>query len=100
MKRLLAVAVLAAPFAACGCTHSYDQYRSARPRYSDAEDYDSRDATERERSNSRTRPGAQVIYAGDYQGGYGPGSYGGHGGTVITPREDGTVIIEGEYHGR
>lgn len=91
---------LLALFAACGCTHSYDRYRSERPRYSDAENYDARESSEGERSRSRTRPGAQVIYSSDVQGGYGPGSYGGHSGTVITPQDDGTVIIEGEYHGR
>ena len=38
--------------------------------------------------------------ASEYQGGYGPGSYGGRSSTVIRPDGDGNVIIEGEYHGR
>jgi hypothetical protein len=96
MKRFLAFAVIAAPFAACGCAHSYDQYRSRDVRYVTSDGYEVPQAETR----SRTLPRARVIYSSDVQGGYGPGSYGGHGGTVITPQDDGTVIIEGEYHGR
>ena len=96
MKRILALALVLSPLAACGCGNSYDKYRSERPRYSDADEFDTRDTSDGERSRSHARPGAQVIYSSELQGGYGPGSYGGRSSTVITPREDGTVQVDGE----
>ncbi|MCC6739009.1 MAG: hypothetical protein IT452_08170 [Planctomycetia bacterium] len=92
MRKLACLALLAA----CGCGHSYDKYRTRDVVYvrDDGEEVP-RTTTDRVRSRS-----VQVIYSSDVQGGYGPGSYGSHGGTVITPQDDGTVIIEGEYHRR
>lgn len=92
MRKLACLALLAA----CGCGHSYDRYRTRDVVNVTGEG----DEVPRAKTD-RVRPrGAQVIYSSDVQGGYGPGSYGYHGGTVVTPQDDGTVLIEGEYHGR
>ncbi|MEK7466170.1 MAG: hypothetical protein AAB074_02040 [Planctomycetota bacterium] len=99
MKRFIALAIL--PFALCACSHSYDSYRSTERRYVDDDSYDTRnDPSGSEHSRARTRPGWEVYQSSEYQGGHGPGSYGGRSSTVIRPDGDGNVIIQGEYHGR
>jgi len=102
MKRFIGLAALAvAPFALCACSHSYDSYRAKEPRYVDDDSWERRnDPSGSERSHAKTRPGWSVYQSSEYQGGYGPGSYGGRSSTVIRPDGDGNVIIEGEYHGR
>jgi len=96
MKRALSITViLLAPFVLAACGTSYDAYRSSDARPGDVDSY----SREQDESHSAKRPGAQVIYSSDVQGGSGPGSYGGHSSTVITPREDG-VHVDHESSGR
>ncbi|MBI2923891.1 MAG: hypothetical protein HYY18_22765 [Planctomycetes bacterium] len=94
MKRLaLALALGAAPLlSACGS--SYDAYRSDGVVYIPDEG-DASTAAEPASGPRRTRPGASVVYASDYQGGTGPGSYGGTSRTIVRETEGG-LIIEGD----
>ncbi|MCE9584676.1 MAG: hypothetical protein K8T20_19465, partial [Planctomycetes bacterium] len=100
MKKLAAMAVLAAPLFLSACGNSYDMYRTGNHGRGEDDSYDApRGGEGEEGAHSRTRPGAQVIYSSETQGGTGPGSYGGRSSTVITP-EPGGVRIEGEDYGR
>jgi hypothetical protein len=96
IRRLVTVAALAAaPFLLCACGNRYDAYRGDGYRLSEeeiregrriesGEDYDF------EKRRGSPRPGSwSVIEAGEFQGGSGPGSYGGSYGSVIEGDGDG-----------
>lgn len=102
MKRLLAVSVMVLPLALSACGTSYDAYRSKdRHSYDDDGDYSTgSEGSGDGRSHARVRPGWSVTESADYQGGYGPGSYGGRSSTYIRPNDDGDVIIGGESYRR
>lgn len=101
MKRTgLRLALFLAPLLLAACGRSYDMYRTGNHSSRDDDDWgDSRTSDGEDRPHSRARPGAQVMYSSEVQGGSGPGSYGGRSSTVITPR-DGGVQIDHEEYGR